>query len=233
MRSRESIQSTTRTRLTTSARRKSRKKVFGLPRVLVLALSAGTLVLVFALFSLPGSPPPPPPVELIPADNPYFTPGKIWDHNDEVTARLDRCASLGLLRNTSLPLPPLPEEEERALIAEGCGTNETTIVILASLWPSEAYRAASPTGEVIYAQSVIQTLNANNYAYMFSNLGWNNYQMYKTMEVFNRHRWNVRFVLLDPLQADACWKGETCLKTETNPDGIEAWRLLSFWYWDE
>lgn len=181
------------------------------------------------------SEPPPyvPPIQLHPGANPYFTPGKIWDHNDEVTARLDRCASLGLLRNTSLPLPPLPEDEERALIAEGCGTNETTIIILASLWTSEAYKASAPTGEVIYAQSVIQTLNANNYAYMFSNLGWNNYQMFKTVEVWERHRWHVRFVLLDPLQAESCWKDEACLKTEKNPDGIEAWRLLSFWYWDE
>jgi hypothetical protein len=173
------------------------------------------------------------PPELVPSKNPYFTPGKIWDHNDEVTARLDRCASLGLLRNTSLPLPPLSEEEEQAHIAEGCGTNETTIVVLASLWTSEAYKESNPTGEVIYAQSVLQTLNANNYAYMFSNLGWNNYEMYKTMEVWRRHRWNVRFVLLDPLQAESCWMDEKCLKTDTNPDGIEAWRLLSFWYWDE
>jgi len=165
--------------------------------------------------------------------NPYFRTGKIWDHNDEVSARLERCAALGLLRNTSLPLPPLPYDQEQALIAEGCGTNETTIILLASLWTSEAFSDRPPTGEVVYAQSVIQTLNANNYAFMFSNLGWWNYDMAKSVEIWKKHRWNSRFVMVDPRQAEQCWKHELCLKTEQNPDGIEAWRLLSFWYWDE
>jgi hypothetical protein len=165
--------------------------------------------------------------------NPYFQTGRIWDHNDEVSARLERCASLGLLRNTSLPLPPLADHEEQALIAEGCGTNETTIILLATLWTSEAFSDRAPTGEVIYAQSVIQTLNANNYAFMFSNLGWWNYDMSKTVEIWKKHRWNIRFVMVDPRQAEQCWKDESCLKTEKNLDGIEAWRLLSFWYWDE
>jgi hypothetical protein len=171
-----------------------------------------------------------PTVELV---NPYFQTGRIWDHNDEVSARLERCASLGILRNTSLPLQPLPDHEEQALIAEGCGTNETTIILLATLWTSEAFSDRAPTGEVIYAQSVIQTLNANDYAFMFSNLGWWNYDMSKTVEIWKKHRWNIRFVMVDPRQAERCWKDESCLKTETNLDGIEAWRLLSFWYWDE
>jgi hypothetical protein len=217
--------------------RPRRKQLFRhfTPTRAILASVLGLAVLSLAWSTLSSSEPVEeyvPPPEVV-ADNPYFTPGKIWDHNDEVTARLDRCASLGLLRNTSLPLPPLSQEEEEALIAEGCGTNETTIILLASLWTSEAYRASNPTGEVIYAQSVIQTLNANNYAYMFSNLGWWNYDMAKSVEVWKRHRWNIRFVLLDPMQAEECWKNDKCLKTDTNPDGIEAWRLLSFWYWDE
>lgn len=174
-----------------------------------------------------------PTLPVIAGINPYFETGGIWDHNDEVSARLDRCASLGLLRNTSLPLPPLPHEEEQALIAEGCGTNETTIILLATLWASEAYSGRPPAGEVVYAQSVIQTLNANNYGFMFSNLGWWNYDMAKTVEIWKKHRWNIRFVMVDPRQAEQCWKHEACLKTDTNLDGIEAWRLLSFWYWDE
>jgi hypothetical protein len=119
------------------------------------------------------------------------------------------------------------------LIRQGCGTNETTIIILASLWTSEAFSGKNPTGEVIYAQSVLQTLNANNYAYMFSNLGWWNFDMYKTMEIWKRHRWNVRLVLLDPEQANRCWSNGACMKTDEFVEGIEAWRLLSFWYWDE
>lgn len=178
----------------------------------------------------------PPFTPLIPTENPYFHPGDIWKHNDAVSERLERCASMGLLQNTSMPLPEhlrkSPEEEE-ALIAQGCGTNETTIIILASLWSSEAYNGISTAGETIYAQSVISTLNAYNYSYMFSNLGWNNYEMWKTREIWEKHRWNVRLVLVDPLQADHCWENAPCLKTEENPGGIEAWRLVSFWYWDE
>jgi len=68
---------------------------------------------------------------------------------------------------------------------------------------------------------------------MFSNLGWWNYDMSKTVEIWQKHRWNIRFVMVDPRQAERCWKDESCLKIEKNMDGIEAWRLLSFWYWDE
>jgi hypothetical protein len=164
--------------------------------------------------------------------NQYFKTGGVWDHNDEVSARLERCAVLGLLRNTSVPLPPLPEEEEQALIAKGCGTNETTIILLVTLWASEAYSGRPPAGEVIYAQSMIQTLNANNYAFMFSNLGWYNADMAKTVEIWHKHRWNTRLVIGDPEHVTQCWKDKACLKTDSNLDGIETWRLLSFTYWD-
>lgn len=177
-------------------------------------------------------------IPIIPTENPYFLTGDIWLHNEQVSTRLDRCASLGLLRNTSLPIPPEQRSspsEEADLISQGCGTNETTIIILASLWAAEAYSATSTAGEEIYAQSVISTLNALNYSYVFSNLGWWNSDMRKTVELWHKHRWNVRAVLADPDQVDLCWRSEEqgCLKTESNPEGIEAWRLLSFWYWDE
>jgi hypothetical protein len=70
---------------------------------------------------------------------------------------------------------------------------------------------------------------------MFSSLGWWNHDMRKTSEIFHKHRRNVRAVLADPEQVDVCWHltDQECVKTEENPDGIEAWRLLSFWYWDE
>ncbi|ORY34622.1 hypothetical protein BCR39DRAFT_513651 [Naematelia encephala] len=170
-----------------------------------------------------------------PGPNPYFHTGKIWEHNDQVAARLDRCASLGLLRNISLPLPSLSADEEAELSAEGCGTAETTVVILASLWFAEAYSGTSTTGETIYAQSVISTLNALGYAYVFSSLGWYNDDMKKTTELWHKHRWNTRVVLADPEQVKVCWqhRGGQCAKDESFQEGIEVWRLLSFWYWDD
>ncbi|WWD21842.1 hypothetical protein CI109_106330 [Kwoniella shandongensis] len=207
------------------------------PKTVYSLIAAFTLLILLGL--RPGSPPSPSTaVPIVAGDNPYFTTGKIWDHNDEIAARLDRCASLGLLRNTSNPLSPeeqLSQEEEDELIAQGCGTNQTTIIILSSLWASEAFSGTSTAGETIYAQSVISTLNALGYAYVFANLGWWNPDMRKTVELWKRHRNNVRLVLADPDQLEVCWKRkeQECLKTEENPDGIEAWRILSFWYWDD
>lgn len=168
-------------------------------------------------------------------DNPYFFTGDVWKHNDLISARLAQCAELGLLRNTSLPTAELPAEDEAVLIAQGCGTNQTTIVILSSIYFAEAFKGENTAGEVIYAQSVISTLNAYNYAYVFSSLGWWNNDMSKTMELWKEHRWNVRMIMGDPEQVDICWNNpdQACLKTQENPDGIEAWRLMTFWYWDE
>lgn len=159
-------------------------------------------------------------------------------HNDEVAARLDRCSALGLLQNTSLAIPHhlrLSQEDEAHSISQGCGTNETTVIILASLWFAEAFSGTSNAGEVIYAQSVISTLNAYNYSYVFTSHGWWNDQMGKTTELWKQHRLNVRMVLADPEQVRVCWEDDEnmCIKKEGNKEGIEAWRLLSLWYWDE
>lgn len=142
---------------------------------------------------------------------------------------------MGLLRNTSLPTSELSYDQEAELMAEGCGTNQTTIVILASIFFAEAYQAGSTAGEAIYAQSVISTLNAYGYSYVFSSLGWWNNDMSKTVELWREHRWNVRMIMADPEQVDTCWNNpdQACLKTTENPDGIEGWRLMTFWYWDE
>ncbi|WVQ75714.1 hypothetical protein IAR50_005344 [Cryptococcus sp. DSM 104548] len=167
----------------------------------------------------------------------HFFTGNIWEHNERVIARLDRCASLGLLRNTSLPLQPhekLSEEEEQELGEAGCGTNETTVIVLSSFWFAESFQGGSPTGETVYAQSIISSLNALNYSYVFSSLGWWNSDMRKTTELWRKLKGNVRIVIADPSQLDTCWddEGQECLKTESNPEGIPAWRMLAFWYWD-
>ncbi|ODN76400.1 hypothetical protein L198_08084 [Cryptococcus wingfieldii CBS 7118] len=170
-----------------------------------------------------------------PSENEHFFTGDIWAHNDLVAAKLERCASLGLLRNTSRPLHQrLSDEEELELQREGCGTNETTVVILSSLWFAESFQGHSPTGETVYAQSIISSLNALGYSYFFSSLGWWNSDMRKTTELWHKYGGNVRMVISDPGQLDLCWndEGQKCLKTEENPEGIPAWRMLAFWYWD-
>jgi hypothetical protein len=200
-------------------------------RILILAPLLILPILFHITFTSLWSPPPSSSL----GNNPYFQTGDVWAHNDEVVSRIARCRELDLLRNTSAPLAELPQEREADLIAEGCGTNQTTVVILASLYFAEAYAGVNTAGEVIYAQSVISTLNAYDYAYVFSSLGWYNHDMRKTVELWRQLKGNVRTVMADPEQVDLCWgdKGQECLKTAENPGGIEAWRLMTFWYWDE
>ena len=91
-----------------------------------------------------------------------------------MTKRLERCYELGLLRNTSHPFSTshrlgeyadeISEAEEATYVKMGCGRNQTTVIILASLWFAEAYGGTNTAGEVIYAQSVISTLNAYGYS---------------------------------------------------------------------
>ncbi|WVN87446.1 uncharacterized protein L203_102627 [Cryptococcus depauperatus CBS 7841] len=167
--------------------------------------------------------------------NPFFELGDVEEHNNQVEAKLKQCAEWGLLRNTSEPLPRLSEQEEGELIARGCGTNETTVVILSSAWFTITYTGAVMTGEVVYAQSVISTLNANHYSYLFSSLGYDNHDMRKTVEWWHKYRDNVRMVMADPEQIDVCWNmdWQKCLKTTGNENGIPAWKILGFWYWDD
>lgn len=168
-------------------------------------------------------------------DNPYFWKGEVWTHNEEVSAKLDRCAALGLLRETRDPLPPLSPQEEDRRISLGCGTNETTVVLLTSIYHAEAFGGQSSAGEVVWAQSLISTLNAYGYSYMFSSLGWWNHDMAKTMEYWRKHRGQIRLIFSDPEQVDVCYRhrDQNCLTRTDNPEGVEPWRILSYWYWDE
>jgi hypothetical protein len=168
-------------------------------------------------------------------DNPYFETGDIWVHNDQVIAHISRCSDLGLLRNTQDPSEPLSEAEEAHLSSHGCSTNSTTVILLSSLWFREAFSGTSTTGETIYAQSFISTLNRWGYSYVFGSLGWWNSDMRKSVELWKELKGNIRLVLADKDQVETCWNdvGQKCLKTEDNPGGIEAWRILTFWYWDE
>ncbi|WWC73904.1 uncharacterized protein I206_107876 [Kwoniella pini CBS 10737] len=207
-------------------------------KLLLITLGVPTIALLLLigrhLFGTRSSP----PSDLEIHDNPYFYTGDVWEHNQQVADRLDRCASLGLLRNTSLPFGQneiLDDEEEAELVSNGCGTNQTTIIILSSLWFAEAFAGTSTAGETIYAQSVISTLNYHNYSYVFASLGWYNPDMRKTVELWHKHRDNVRMVLADPDQVGVCYNNleQKCIKTEDNMEGIEVWRVMSFWYWDD
>ncbi|KAK6908642.1 hypothetical protein I204_02065 [Kwoniella mangroviensis CBS 8886] len=210
-------------------------------RLLFLLLPIPLIVILLSLgrhfFGTTSSPSSSGGLDLQIGENPYFYTGDVWKHNDLVIARLSHCRELGILRNTSLPFTENEKlsQEEDELILQGCGTNQTTVLILSSLWFAEAFAGTSTAGETIYAQSVISTLNAYNYSYVFTSLGWYNADMRKTVELWSILKDNVRMVLADPDQVNVCYthSDQKCLKTKENIEGIPAWKIMSFWYWDD
>jgi hypothetical protein len=196
---------------------------------ILLGLAA---VILFAQVALPDEQLGPTQEEL---DAGYFETGDVWAHNAAVSARLDRCASFDLLRNTSTPHSArlTTVHPESTYTAAGCGLNATTLIIVSSVYFAEAHNGAT-FGESIWAQSVMTALNRWGYSYMFSSLGWWNHDMAKTMEIYGQYPGQVRMVVADSEQVVVCFgeqKG-SCLRSEENPEGMEEWRFLGFNFWD-
>lgn len=166
-----------------------------------------------------------------------FRYADMWEHNAALAARLDRCRELGMLQDTSVPIPPhlrLSDTEERRYQSYGCGTNETTVILIGEDSFVRTFRG-DVRGEDIWSMSTMTALKAYNYAYMFSSMGAWRPEVNKTVELWRQYKQNIRFVLLDPMQTASCYGAErdTCLKSAGNPDGIDDWRILTYWYWDE
>lgn len=159
---------------------------------------------------------------------------QVRDHNAAVSARLDKCASLGLLRNTSSPpLTHNPLHIEAEYEAAGCGLNSTTLILISSVYFAEAYIGATG-GEAIWAQSVMDALDRWGYSYMFTTQGWWNHDMRKTVQVYQKYPEQVRFVLADPEQIIVCFNEQrwNCINSKETPGGLEEWRFLGFNFWD-
>lgn len=160
----------------------------------------------------------------------------IWAHNDATTARLERCRRAGLLRYTSLPLvdsSSIPredgageEEDEVRYEAYGCGRNETTVILLADDHFAAAFAGREREGDV-WAMSIMTSLKALGYSYLFTSLGPRVYGQDKTIELWQAYRDNVRTVLMSPEQVHACSEDPTCFRSDTNPDGMDEWRVLA------
>ena len=163
-------------------------------------------------------------------DNLYFHTGDVSKHNAMVISNITKCRNLGSLLNTSSPLGPKEETEAEV---DGCGSVETTVVILASQWFKEAYEGRNTASEAMYAQSAISTLNSLGYAYVFTSSGLGNSTLDETINMWKLLKGNVRMVWADPEQVDACWDNSQCIKTESNDEGIEGWRMMSFAYGTE
>lgn len=83
----------------------------------------------------------------------------------------------------------------------------------------------------------MNSLDELGYSYVFTSAGWFNHDMNPTLKVVNDWRGQVRAVIADPEQVEGCYgsyeREGGCLRGEKNQEGVEGWRLLSFWYWDE
>lgn len=166
-----------------------------------------------------------------------FIAGDMWAHNDAVAARLARCRELGMLQDTSDPIPGharLSDAEERRYQSCGCGTNETTVILIAEDSFVRALRG-DVRGEDIWAMSTMAALQAHGYAFMFSSMGAWRPEVDRTVELYAKFRENVRMVIMDPEQTASCYgkQSDICLRSEGNDAGIDDWRILTFWYWDE
>ena len=165
--------------------------------------------------------------------NPYFSFGKIDEHNAKIAEKFEHCRSLGLLRNTSDPKDTADMIDTPEHIAQGCSVNETTLLILSSVWFNYAFSHANepPVGEMVYSQSIISTLNYWGYSYVFTSYEFNEHEMDKTMASYEAYSGNVRAVWAHEEQVDWCFATPGCIKQGEN-GGIPAWHIFSVWWWD-
>ena len=151
------------------------------------------------------------------------------EHNAYTQDLFYKCRSLAFLRKDADRL-----QNELPVHGISCGTNQTTLVILASQWFQAAYTYRTalnrhPTGEMIYAESFLRTLDHWGYSYVFTGRHRGDSGMRRMKEVHDRWTGNVKMVLADPAQVEECWDAAWCTGGDT---GIPVWKLFSFWYWD-
>lgn len=165
--------------------------------------------------------------------NPYFSYGNIDEHNARIAEKFEHCRSLGLLRNTSHPKDTAMMVDTPEHVTQGCGVNETTLIILSSVWFNFAFSLDNepPVGEMVYGQSLISTLNYWGYSYVFTSYGFNEHEMDKTMAAYTAYSGNVRAVWAHESQVDWCFATTGCIKEGDN-GGIPAWHIFSVWWWD-
>ncbi|KAJ7071429.1 hypothetical protein C8F01DRAFT_1110484 [Mycena amicta] len=96
-----------------------------------------------------------------------------------------------------------------------CAQNQTKVVILLNDEFTDALHGGYIGGEVIWALSTIRALE---------DLGYTLYHIFHNL---------VKMILANPNQLKACRDHPICLKSEKNPAGIPAWRLWSFYWWDD
>ena len=111
-------------------------------RPLLLLCLLGTCSLFGILYALFLRPSSYETIALKVTDNLYFQTGDVWTHNDQVAARLERCTSLGLLRNTSLPFSnnfgPSTSNTYRSVQDQPTPSSHSTYVYATTL-PSSSY----------------------------------------------------------------------------------------------
>ena len=189
---------------------------------------------------------------LYPADRSYlnytFTPSttpfpdidphgqNVEQHNAAILERIDRCRSLGLLQNTSLPIPAhlrLSDVDEARYAAEGCGTNETTIILVEdAFWKATFW--GSKTGESIWALSTMRALAAYGYPYVLTSDGYLWHSVKGTKELWAKYKDNVRVVIMAETGMWTCVnEDKDCAQSAENPEGIPDWKILTWWWWDE
>ncbi|KAF7320158.1 hypothetical protein MKEN_00800300 [Mycena kentingensis (nom. inval.)] len=107
-----------------------------------------------------------------------------------------------------------------------CSQNQTKVVILASYEFIGARQAGSYIGgETVWAMSIIRALKNMGYTILYATGPRVAIEFYHLFDDL------VEMVIMHPQQIDECYGMDLCLKTETNPAGIPAWRIQALHFW--
>ncbi|KAJ7754465.1 hypothetical protein B0H16DRAFT_1316290 [Mycena metata] len=105
-----------------------------------------------------------------------------------------------------------------------CAQNQTKVVLISSHDYITPLQGGSVGGEAIWALSTYRALQEMGYTVLFGNGIEAVNRMYKIFDPL------VTIVIANDEQAFGCFKTK-CVRSETNPDGIPAWKIFSSHFW--
>ncbi|KAJ7037851.1 hypothetical protein C8F04DRAFT_1034990 [Mycena alexandri] len=105
-----------------------------------------------------------------------------------------------------------------------CGQNQTKVVLISSHDYIVPLQGGSVGGEAVWALSTYRALQEMGYTVLFGNGVEAVSRMYKVFDSL------VMMVIANAEQAFGCFK-TNCVRSETNPNGIPAWKIFSSHFW--
>ncbi|KAH6908465.1 hypothetical protein BKA70DRAFT_1103557 [Coprinopsis sp. MPI-PUGE-AT-0042] len=108
------------------------------------------------------------------------------------------------------------------MAAETCGKNQRKVALLAAHWFEEAVVRGWRGGEGVWGLSMYKHLRALGYTTLFAN------SFEEALELYRMFPSLVSVVVRN--MAGECHSDPNCVKSESNPSGIPAWKIFDFEY---